>query len=163
MSDSSQRKPLRRTIRGGRPFFFSDPAIDKVLTMTITLASEVWALRERLSALEGVQERQGSLAATDVDDYEFTPEQEQRLGAQRREFIENLFRVLQEQVDAAAAKSGAPAAAGKGPVFGARISRVASGAPAVGKKPVRKAARKPAGARAPKQTATQRKSPARRR
>jgi hypothetical protein len=162
MSDSSQRKPLRRTIRGGRPFFFSDPAIDKVLTMTITLASEVWALRERLSALEGVQERQGSLAATDVDDYEFTPEQEERLGAQRREFIENLFRVLQEQVDAAAAKSGAPAGGGKGPVFGARISSIASGAPA-GRKKARKPVRKAAVTRAPKQTATQRKSRARRR
>jgi hypothetical protein len=166
MSDSSQRKPLRRTIRGGRPFFFSDPAIDKVLTMTVTLASEVWALRERLSALEGVQERQGSLAPSDVDDYEFTPEQEERLGAQRREFIENLFRVLQEQVDAAAAKSGGSGGAGKGPVFGARISRVASSAPA-SRKPARqsarKSARKPSGVRSAKKTATQRKPAPRRR
>ena len=125
MSNAGQRKPMRRTIRGGRPFFFSDPAIDKVLNMTITLASEVWALRERLSALEGVQVRQGSLSATDIDDYEFTPEQEQRLGEQRREFIENLFRVLQETVEAAAGKGSAGAAAGERPVFGARISRIA--------------------------------------
>ena len=44
------RKPLRRTIRGGRPFFFADPAIDKILNMVVTLGSEVWALRERLAA-----------------------------------------------------------------------------------------------------------------
>lgn len=142
MSESSQRKPLRRTIRGGRPFFFSDPAIDKVLNITITLASEVWALRERLSALEGVQVRQGSLSATEIDDYEFTPEQEERLGAQRRELIENLFRVLQETVDAAAAASGRGAGSGTGPVFGARISRVARSAPA--RKPARKPKRKTA-------------------
>jgi hypothetical protein len=163
MSDSSQRKPLRRTIRGGRPFFFSDPAVDKVLTMTITLASEVWALRERLSALEGVQVRQGSLSATDVDEYEFTPEQEERIGAQRREFIENLFRVLQETVDSAAAKSGARADAGKGPVFGARISRVASSTPAAKKKAARKSSRKSSGARSAGKTATRRKSASRRR
>ncbi|MEZ5459559.1 MAG: hypothetical protein R3E65_09705 [Steroidobacteraceae bacterium] len=147
MSESSQRKPLRRTIRGGRPFFFSDPAIDKVLNITITLASEVWALRERLSALEGVQVRQGSLSATEIDDYEFTPEQEERLGAQRREFIENLFRVLQETVDAAAAASGRGAGSGTGPVFGARISRVARSAPA--RKPARKPKRKTAKRRTP--------------
>jgi hypothetical protein len=129
MSTTGQRKPMRRTIRGGRPFFFSDPAIDKVLNITVTLASEVWALRERLSALEGVQIRQGSLAATDVDDYEFTPEQEQRLGEQRREFIENLFRILQESVEAAAGKGSAGAAAGERPVFGARISRIARAGP----------------------------------
>lgn len=158
MRESSQRKPLRRTIRGGRPFFFSDPAIDKVLNMTITLASEVWALRERLSALEGVQVRQGSLSTTDVDDYEFTPEQEERIGAQRREFIENLFRVLQETVDAAAARAGGHAPAGTGPVFGARISRVARSAPAV-----RKKSRKATSATAAKKTATRRKPAARRR
>lgn len=126
MSQDSARKPLRRTIRGGRPFFFSDPAIDKVLNMTITLASEVWALRERLSALEGVQVRQGSLSVSDVDDYEFTPEEETKLGAQRREYIENLFRVLQEHVEAAAATSKTAGAklAGKPPVFGARISGI---------------------------------------
>jgi hypothetical protein len=157
MSDSGQRKPLRRTIRGGRPFFFSDPAIDKVLNMTITLASEVWALRERLSALEGVQIRQGSLSPAEVDDYEFTPEQEQRLGAQRREFIENLFRVLQETVDAAVARSGGRTAGGKSAVFGARISSIARGAPAA-----RKPARKPAGRRVAK-TATRRKSAGKRR
>lgn len=100
----SELQPLRRTIRGGRAFFFSDPAVDKVLNMVVTLAGEVWALRERLAALEGIGVRQGSLAATEVDDYEFTPEQEERLGAQRKEFIESLFRVIEEQVEAAVAK-----------------------------------------------------------
>jgi hypothetical protein len=139
MTSDNERKPLRRTIRGGRPFFFSDPAIDKVLNMTITLASEVWALRERLGALEAVQVRQGSLSPTEIDDYEFTPEQEERMAADRREFIENLFRVLQEQVDAASAKAtaGGVKLDGKPPVFGARISAL------------RKTAPKPAARRAP--------------
>lgn len=167
MSNAGQRKPMRRTIRGGRPFFFSDPAIDKVLNMTITLASEVWALRERLSALEGVQVRQGSLSATDIDDYEFTPEQEQRLGEQRREFIENLFRVLQETVEAAAGKGSAGATAGERPVFGARISRIARAEPGKSRPKARakgtggaarKAAAKPAA-----RNATHRKAKARRR
>ena len=114
------RKPLRRTIRGGRPFFFADPAIDKILNMVVTLGSEVWALRERLAAVEAIQERQGSLAAGEVDAFEFSPAQEARLAADRKEFIENLFRVLQEQVDAAP-KGGA--------VFGARGSRRSPPAP----------------------------------
>lgn len=126
--ESEERRPLRRTIRGGRPFFFHDPAIDKVLNMTITLASEVWALRERLSAMEAVQVRQGALSPGEIDDYEFTTEQEERLGAERREFIANLFRVLQEQVEAAAEKSAAARAhvAGNPAVFGARISRLSA-------------------------------------
>jgi hypothetical protein len=125
----SDLQPLRRTIRGGRAFFFSDPAIDKVLNMVVTLAGEVWALRERLSAMEAIGVRQGSLSATEVDDYEFTPEEDARLGAQRREFIESLFRVIEEQVEAATAKSPKAAAqARRRPgVFGARISGLEPG------------------------------------
>ena len=124
---SNTRKPLRRTIRGGRSFFFADTAIDKILNMVVTLGSEVWALRERLAAVEAIQERQGSLAAGEVDAFEFSPEQEARMGADRKEFIENLFRVLQEQVDAVpsrASRGGVPVEKAKGgAVFGARGSR----------------------------------------
>jgi hypothetical protein len=97
------RKPLPRTIRGGRPFFLADPAIDKLLNMVVTLGSEVWALRERLAALEGIQQRQGSLGRGEIDDYEFSAEEESTLAIERKEFIDNLFRILQEQVDVAAA------------------------------------------------------------
>lgn len=94
-------QPMRRTIRGGRPYFFADPAIDKVLNMVVVLGSEVWTLRERLAAMEAIQIRQGGLAAGEVDAHEFSAEDEARLGAQRKEFIDSLFRVLQEQVEEA--------------------------------------------------------------
>ncbi len=122
MSGDTTRKPLRRTIRGGRPFFFEDTAIDKVLNMVVTLGSEVWALRERLAAVEALQVGRGHLGADEVDGYEFTPEQEARLAGDRKEFIDNLFRILQEQVENVAAKSSGvrDAASGRPVVFGAR-------------------------------------------
>jgi hypothetical protein len=92
---------MRRTIRGGRPFFFEDPAVDKVLNMVVTLAAEVWALRERIAAVEAVGVRRGSFAAGEIDAFEFDAEAEQRLAAIRQEFVGNLFRVLGEQVAAA--------------------------------------------------------------
>lgn len=98
---AAARQPMRRTIRGGRPYFFADPAIDKVLNMVIVLGSEVWTLRERLAAMEAIQVRQGGLAAGEVDAHEFSAEDEARLGAQRKEFIDSLFRILQEQVEEA--------------------------------------------------------------
>jgi hypothetical protein len=92
---------MRRTIRGGRPYFFADPAIDKILNMVVVLGGEVWTLRERLAALEAIQVRQGSLAAGEVDAHDFSPEDEAHLAALRKEFIDSLFRVLQEQVEEA--------------------------------------------------------------
>ena len=93
------RRPMRRTIRGGRPYFFDDPAIDKVLNMVVVLGSEVWTLRERLAALEAIQVRQGSLASGELDAHDFSPEDETRLAGERKEFIDSLFRVLQVQVE----------------------------------------------------------------
>jgi hypothetical protein len=96
---STARRPMRRTIRGGRPYFFSDPAIDKILAMVVVLGSEVWTLRERLAALEAIQVRQGSLASGELDAHDFSPEDETRLAGERKEFIDSLFRVLQVQVE----------------------------------------------------------------
>ena len=93
------RRPMRRTIRGGRPYFFGDPAIDKILAMVVVLGSEVWTLRERLAALEAIQVRQGSLASGELDAHDFSPEDETRLAGERKEFIDSLFRVLQGQVE----------------------------------------------------------------
>jgi hypothetical protein len=100
----STRKPMRRTIRGGRPYFFADPAIDKILNMVVVLGGEVWTLRERLAALEAIHAKRGALKPGEVDAYEFTAEQETALAAQRKEFIDSLFRILEEQVQSARAQ-----------------------------------------------------------
>jgi hypothetical protein len=92
------RQPMRRTIRGGRSYFFDDPAIDKVLNMVVVLGSEVWTLRERLAALEAIQVKRRQLKAGEIDTFEFDAKDEARLTAERKEFIDSLFRVLQEQV-----------------------------------------------------------------
>lgn len=92
------RQPMRRTIRGGRSYFFDDPAIDKVLNMVVVLGSEVWTLRERLAAMEAVQVKRRQLKAGEIDSFDFSPQDEARLAAERKEFINSLFRVLQEQV-----------------------------------------------------------------
>lgn len=94
---SKDKQPMRRNIRGGRPYFFADPATDKVLNMVVTLASEVWALRERVMAMEAIGAKRGAFKAGEVDAYEFPPALEQRLAGERQEFIANLFRVLGEQ------------------------------------------------------------------
>lgn len=96
--DTAARQPMRRTIRGGRSYFFGDPAIDKVLNMVVVLGSEVWTLRERLAALEAIQVKRRQLKTGEIDAFEFSAQDETRLAADRKEFIDSLFRVLQEQV-----------------------------------------------------------------
>jgi hypothetical protein len=109
MSQGSQRQPMRRSIRGGRPYFFADPAIDKVLNMVLTLASEVWTLRERVIAMEAIGATRGAFQPGEVDAFEFPPDLEAKLAADRKEFIEALFRVIGNAGAAPAAVSATPA------------------------------------------------------
>lgn len=97
-TEESSRQAMRRTIRGGRSYFFDDPAIDKVLNMVVVLGSEVWTLRERLAAMEAIQIKRRQLKSGEIDQFEFSAEDEARLASERKEFIDSLFRILQEQV-----------------------------------------------------------------
>lgn len=97
-TEESSRQTMRRTIRGGRNYFFGDPAIDKVLNMVVVLGSEVWTLRERLAAMEAIQIKRRQLKSGEIDQFEFSAEDEARLASERKEFIDSLFRILQEQV-----------------------------------------------------------------
>jgi hypothetical protein len=97
-TEESSRQTMRRTIRGGRSYFFDDPAIDKVLNMVVVLGSEVWTLRERLAAMEAIQIKRRQLKSDEIDQFEFSAEDEARLASERKEFIDSLFRILQEQV-----------------------------------------------------------------
>ncbi len=80
--------------------FSNQRGTDRVLAMLLTLSSEVWALRERIAASEAVAARKGLLRDSDVEAYEFTPAEEARLAEQRKKFLGNLFRALDEPVDA---------------------------------------------------------------
>jgi hypothetical protein len=140
------REPMRRTIRGGRPYFFADPAIDKILNMVVVLGSEVWTLRERLAAFEAIQVRQGGLAAGEIDAFDFSPEQEAKLAVERKEFIDSLFRILQEQVEEARGRSARaarpPAAPRATQKMAARAKRAAPDRSGSRAKPARKPAKR---------------------
>ena len=47
--------------------FFQDPAIDRVLGFAVTLATEVWVLRDRVAALEQLLCRQGLIEPGSLD------------------------------------------------------------------------------------------------
>ena len=78
--------------------FFEDPAIDRVLGLTMALASEVYVLRDRLRALEARLAEAG-VVAPDALDVEPGPEEIARNAADRDAFVAHLMgNLLGEQV-----------------------------------------------------------------
>jgi hypothetical protein len=134
----AERRSLPRTIRGGRPVFFADPAVDKVIAMVLHLSSEVWALRERLAALEAIGLARGVVLEGEVDRHSFSAEDTARLDAQRREFIDGLFRVLKSELSPVAAGKPEPVSAGLRFAKSGRRPAKSKAAEAPGKKPARR-------------------------
>lgn len=78
--------------------FFADPAVDRLMGMVMTLAAEVWVLRDRLRALE-VLAAAGALKPGALDGYVPGETEAAAIARDREAFVRDLMsNVLGEQV-----------------------------------------------------------------
>lgn len=95
MTDSIQ---LKRHAKGDRPYFFDDPAVDKLLAMVMALAGEVSVLRDRLDTVERLAEASGAFTREEVESYR----PDQTVAAEREEvrgkFLEQVLRIVELDV-----------------------------------------------------------------
>lgn len=83
--------------KGARPVFFDDGgALDAVISMLTTLASETWAMRERLDTLERLLVAKGALAADAVESYRPDDAVLDEREAAASAFAARVFRVFEE-------------------------------------------------------------------
>lgn len=65
MSDADVK--LKRRAKGKRPFYFSDPDVDRLLSMLMALAGELSVTRDRLDTLERLAETKGLFTQADIE------------------------------------------------------------------------------------------------
>ncbi|MDG2111859.1 MAG: hypothetical protein P8N02_04505, partial [Actinomycetota bacterium] len=83
--------------RGARPTYFDDDgATDAVIAIVTALSAEVWALRERVGALEAVLTQSGALVPGALEGHEPTDEQADATAAEAVAFASRVFRVFEE-------------------------------------------------------------------
>jgi len=82
--------------------FFPDPNVDRVLGVVMELAAEVYVLRDRLSTLERVLERGGTLDRADLESYQDTPEEHARRLAERDALIARILAPMTAESDSPA-------------------------------------------------------------
>ncbi len=88
--------------KGQRPYFFDDPAVERVLNITMAVAGELAVMRERLDTLERLLEHKGLLTRDEIDAYipdDTAAEQRQRWHA---EYIARILRIVQQEMEALA-------------------------------------------------------------
>ena len=88
---------LPRKAAGPRPNYFEDPAIDKVLSMTLALAGEVAVLRDRLDTVERLLARGEKVAPSVVDTYQPTLEEKRARDDWRENFLDIVLRRVHQE------------------------------------------------------------------
>lgn len=91
---------LPRTAKGKKPQYFGDPAIDKLLWMTMTLMEELSVARDRLDALERLLDQRGLLPQKDVEGYIPGPSARAARATRRAGFVDRMMRAAQAELEA---------------------------------------------------------------
>jgi hypothetical protein len=78
-----------------RPSQFDDPAIDALLSIVLSLGSEVYVLRDRMRIIENLLEAKGAISRADIEDYQPAPEEEEEIRKEADAFISRLFRTFE--------------------------------------------------------------------
>lgn len=83
--------------KGARPVYFDDRgATDAVVAIVTALASEVWALRERLATMESLLDRAGILERSAIESHEPSDGEEMVRSDEASAFMGRVFRVFEE-------------------------------------------------------------------
>lgn len=88
---------LQKKARGERPQYFADPAIDKTLSITLALASEVAVLRDRIDSIERLVEAGTPLTRAAIDG--FIPDAAIRAerDAWRERYLDTVLRIVHQE------------------------------------------------------------------
>ena len=99
------RKPAKsapriaRVAKGKKPQYFSDPAIDKLLWMTVTLMEELSVTRDRLDTVERLLAKKSVLKASEVDAWRPDPKSALQRDTRRKAFVDRMMRSVHAELD----------------------------------------------------------------
>ena len=95
---STQAK-LKRKAKGERPYFFDDPAVDKLLAMLMGLAGEVSVMRDRIDTIERIAAEKKLFSINDIETYEASDEVLQERAERREIFLGEVTRIISSELE----------------------------------------------------------------
>ena len=90
---------IARVAKGKRPQYFSDPATDKLLSMTLTLMEELSVTRDRLDTVERLLTRQRVLARGAIDSFVPVAAVAVERAARRNAYVDRMLRSAQAELE----------------------------------------------------------------
>lgn len=88
--------------KGKRPYFLSDPDVERVLAITMAVAGELAVLRQRLDSIETLLEERGSVTRKDIEAFVPDAAQEEARSRWYQEYLARILRIVQQEREALA-------------------------------------------------------------
>ncbi|MBM3512601.1 MAG: hypothetical protein FJX59_02685 [Alphaproteobacteria bacterium] len=100
MTDIDVNALANAKAKGERPYFFDDPAVERVFSITLAVATELAVMRERLDTVERLLEAGQPVSKTAID--AFRPDNEAARERQmwHAEYINRIFRIVHQELEA---------------------------------------------------------------
>ena len=99
-------KLANQRAKGKRPYFLDDPAVERVLSITMALAGELSVARERIDTLERLLVQRGVLALDDIERYVPDAATQTARNEWGRAYIARLLRIIDQDVQALSGDPG---------------------------------------------------------
>jgi hypothetical protein len=88
--------------KGGRPYFLDDPAVERVLNISMAVAAEVAVLHERMDTIERLLEAKGVLTKKEIEEYVPDDQASEERQTWHARFTARILRIVQQEVEAVA-------------------------------------------------------------
>jgi hypothetical protein len=86
--------------KGKRPYFLEDPAVERVLNITMALAQELAVTHERLDTIERLLEKKGIINQTEIETFVPTEAQAEERQRWHATYIARVLRIVQQELEA---------------------------------------------------------------
>ncbi len=86
--------------KGKRPYFYDDPAVERVLNITMAVAGELAVMRERMDSIERILEKKGLVLQEEIENYvPESKEVEEQRQLWHSEYISRVLRIVQQEME----------------------------------------------------------------
>lgn len=96
---STEEVELQRKAKGKRPYYFSNPDVDRLLSMVMALTGELAVTRDRLDTLERVAAEKGLFSAADIEAYELDDQALEARAARHRGIFREVTRIIVTELE----------------------------------------------------------------
>lgn len=88
--------------KGGRPYFFTSAETERVLNISMAIATEVAVIRERIDTIERLLQAKGIISQDEIEAFEPNDEQAQERQLWHARYAARILRIVQQELDAVA-------------------------------------------------------------